>query len=269
MTIGVIITTYNNPAWLEKTLWGYASQDRPADEIIIADDGSGVETEELVKRYAAMLPIKHIWHEDKGFRKTLILNKALLAAESDYIVMTDHDCIPRRDFLAVHEHMARPGTFLSGGYFRLPMETSRAIGRDDVESQRAFNLGWLRSHGLKYSFKTTKLIRNAAFSRFMNAATPTRATWNGMNSSTWRTLLLDAGGFDERMQYGGLDRELGERLVNAGIKTRQIRYSAIVLHLDHSRPYKRRDIWERNLAIRKETKHLRRTRTPYGIDMLE
>lgn len=38
-TIGVIISTYNNPAWLEKTLWGYLCQDRMADEIIIADDG--------------------------------------------------------------------------------------------------------------------------------------------------------------------------------------------------------------------------------------
>ena len=269
MTIGVIITTYNNPAWLEKTLWGYACQDRPADEIIIADDGSGPETEALIKQYTDVLPIKHIWHEDKGFRKTLILNKALLAAESDYIVMTDHDCIPRRDFLAVHERMAQPNTFLSGGYFRLPMDTSKAIKREDVESQRAFDLSWLHSHGVKRNFKMTKLVRNAAFRRFMNAITPTRATWNGMNSSTWRLLILEAGGFDERMQYGGLDRELGERLVNAGIKTRQIRYSAIVLHLDHARPYKRKDVWERNLAIRKETKELKRTKTPYGINLLK
>lgn len=34
ITIGVIISTYNNPAWLEKTLWGYLCQDRMADEII-------------------------------------------------------------------------------------------------------------------------------------------------------------------------------------------------------------------------------------------
>ena len=50
MTIGVIISTYNNPAWLEKTLWGYLCQDRMADEIIIADDGSGEETRMLIER---------------------------------------------------------------------------------------------------------------------------------------------------------------------------------------------------------------------------
>lgn len=41
MTIGVIISTYNNPKWLEKTLWGYEMQTRRADEIVVADDGSG------------------------------------------------------------------------------------------------------------------------------------------------------------------------------------------------------------------------------------
>ena len=35
-SIGVIISTYNNPAWLEKVLWGYLFQTHPADEIVIA-----------------------------------------------------------------------------------------------------------------------------------------------------------------------------------------------------------------------------------------
>lgn len=70
-TIGVIISTYNNPKWLEKTLWGYMCQSRPADEIIVADDGSGPETKALIEAYMGKLPLSHVWHEDKGFRKTL------------------------------------------------------------------------------------------------------------------------------------------------------------------------------------------------------
>lgn len=77
MTIGVIISTYNNPAWLEKTLWGYLCQDRMADEIIIADDGSGEETRMLIERYKKLLPIKHVWHEDDGFRKQLFSTRLL------------------------------------------------------------------------------------------------------------------------------------------------------------------------------------------------
>ena len=66
MTIGVIISTYNNPRWLEKTLWGYMAQTRKADEIIIADDGSKDDTRQLIERYSQFLPIKYVWHEDKG-----------------------------------------------------------------------------------------------------------------------------------------------------------------------------------------------------------
>lgn len=52
MKIGVIISTYNNPAWLEKTLWGYMCQKRMADEIIIADDGSTSETRKLINTFS-------------------------------------------------------------------------------------------------------------------------------------------------------------------------------------------------------------------------
>ena len=60
MTIGIIISTYNNPKWLEKTLWSYQAQQRPADEIIIADDGSKPETRNMVMRYEDKLPIKYV-----------------------------------------------------------------------------------------------------------------------------------------------------------------------------------------------------------------
>ena len=68
------------------------------------------------------------------------------------------------------------------------------------------------------------------------------------------------------MKYGGEDRELGERLTNAGIKSKQIRYSAIVLHLDHKRPYVNDADWQLNNDIRKQTKCSRKTSTEYGIN---
>ena len=56
------------------------------------------------------------------------------------------------------------------------------------------------------------------------------------------------------MQYGGLDREVGERLFNYGILGKQIRYSAICLHLDHKRSYTSPETWEKNNAIRNYNK---------------
>ncbi len=266
MTIGVIISTYNNPRWLEKTLWGYCYQQRMAEEIIIADDGSTEETRQLIATFADRLPLQHVWHEDHGFRKTIILNKALQKATADYLVFTDQDCVPRSDFLATHERMARRGYLLSGGYYKLTMPVSKLIAEDDIRSGRVFTLRWLTDKGQPRTWKSTKLIQKRWFAQLMNTITPTHATWNGMNASGWRTDLLAVNGFDERMQYGGEDRELGERLMNMGIRTRQIRYSAIVLHLDHNRPYVNEAAWQLNNQIRKETKRLHRVITPYGIN---
>jgi hypothetical protein len=52
------------------------------------------------------------------------------------------------------------------------------------------------------------------------------------------------------MQYGGADRELGERLANRGIEGVQIRNRAVVLHLDHKRGYKTPETMKKNRAIR-------------------
>ena len=267
-SIGVIISTYNNPAWLEKCLWGYLYQTRPADEIIIADDGSTDDTRRLIDSFKGRLPIRHVWHEDEGFRKSRILNSALMAATADYLIFTDQDCVPRRDFVATHAAYARRGYFLSGGYFKLPMSISRALTQADVQSGNAFSLSWLKARHLPCSFKCSKLVKNPSFGRLMNAITTAKATWNGCNASGWRTDLLAVNGFNEVMQYGGQDREFGERLVTMGNRSRQIRYSAIVVHLDHKRPYKTRESMKKNRQIRRETRRNHLVETPNGIRQL-
>ena len=45
-SIGIVISTYNNPEWLEKTLWGYTLQTHNTFELILADDGSSEDTRE-------------------------------------------------------------------------------------------------------------------------------------------------------------------------------------------------------------------------------
>jgi glycosyltransferase involved in cell wall biosynthesis len=267
---GVIISTYNNPQWLEKTLWGYLNQTCPDFELIIADDGSRIETKELIEYYKnKYFPhLKHIWHEDKGFRKTRILNQAVLTAASEYLIFADQDCIPRNDFVETHIRYAQNGYMLSGGCFRLPMSISLNITKEDVDSQNIFNISELKKRYLKNSWNNTKLIRSTSFASFMNFITPTKATWNGGNSSTWRENIIAVNGFNEDMRYGGEDREFGERLFNLGIKSKQIRYSAICLHLDHARPYKQPELIEQNKQIRRKVRKNKIIQTPHGIIQL-
>lgn len=268
MQISVIFTTYNSPAWLEKVLWGYKCQEYKDFEVVVADDGSTSETAEIIKKMQSIVhfPIKHIRQEDDGFRKCEILNKAIVASEGDYLVFSDGDCVPRKDFLTAHEKNRKENHFLSGGYFKLPMSISKAIQPDDISSERFVNLDWLRQQGLGKSFKNSKLVLKGVGVKVMNALTPTNASWNGHNSSGWKKDVLAVNGFDERMRYGAQDREFGERLMNNGIKGIQIRYSAITMHLDHSRGYKNQKDIDFNKNIRSETKSQKTTRTPYGIE---
>jgi len=267
MKVSVIISTYNSPEWLEKVLWGYECQTYKNFEIIVADDGSDNATRSLVEKFEtqAKLNIIHVWHEDRGFQKSEILNKAIQAATTDYLIFSDGDCIPRNDFVQVHAMKAAPGYFLSGGYFMLSMETSKAITRRDIQNGNAFDVQWLKDHGLARTYKTLKLTSKGNLERFLNFVTPTKATWNGHNSSGWKKDILDVNGFNEQMQYGGQDRELGERLINKGIRGKQIRYSAVCVHLDHKRGYKTSESIQKNKSIRKETRELKKTWTEFGI----
>ena len=266
MKASVIMSTYNAEEWLEKVIWGFSVQTETDFEIIIADDGSGPKTKELLDKLRTQIniPLVHVWQEDRGFQKSQILNKAILASNSDYLIFTDGDCIPRHDFVEVHLKYRQEGFFLSGGYFKLPMDISKAITKENIVKQDCFNVAWLTNMGLKAG--TLKLSAQGIASKILNFITPTNASWNGHNASGWKKDLIAINGFNQEMQYGGQDRELGERLFNKGLKSKQIRYSAVCVHLDHARGYVNKETWQKNYNIRKNTRVNKVVRTPIGID---
>ncbi|GIZ08729.1 glycosyltransferase family 2 protein [Flavobacterium sp. UMI-01] len=265
--ISVVISTYNSPEWLKKVIWGYNTQTYRNFEMVIADDGSRQETIDLIEamKKEVFYPIIHVWHEDNGFQKSQILNKAILACTTDYIMMSDGDCIPRPDFVEQHIKYREEGYFLSGGYHKLPMELSQKITKEDIYADLCFDVAWLKKNGMKASFKNNKIDAKGLKSSLLNWITPTTPSWNGHNASGWKKDILAVNGFDERMQYGGQDRELGERLVNYGIKPKQIRYSTVCLHLDHPRGYATPESINKNKNIRKETKSENKKWTDFGI----
>lgn len=270
MKVSVIISTYNKEEWLKKVLTGFLAQTEKDFEIVIADDGSSPETKAAIDGFQGKFkhPVVHVWQPDNGFQKPKILNRAILKSSADYLIFTDGDCIPRQDFIATHIELRKPGFFLSGGYLKLPMVVSEAISPEDIARQNCFHLDWLHAKGLPKSTRNNKLVAKGFWASFMNNVTPTRATWNGHNASGWKKDLLDVNGFNQDMAYGGEDRELGERLFQNGVKSRQIRYSAIVVHLDHERAYSTSEAWKKNNAIRKFNRKNKVKRIENGIDTL-
>jgi glycosyltransferase involved in cell wall biosynthesis len=266
--VSIIISTYNAPDWLERTLWGFECQSTEGFEIVIADDGSGQETAQLIERFGSSqkFRIRHVRHDDYGFRKWKIVNRAIAEASGDYLIFTDGDCIPHPDLVATHRRLAEDGRYLSGGYLKLPMQTSRAIGEADIRSGHAFTAGWLRRHGFGFSLKWLKLVIPGTFlAPVLNFLTPAKRTFNGNNSSCFRKDALAVNGFDERILYGGGDREFGYRLEHAGILPKMIRYSTLCLHLDHPRGYKSAEVRAKNLALIEATRESRAVWTAHGI----
>lgn len=268
MKTSVIISTYNSPAWLEKTLWGFFCQSRQDFEIIVADDGSRPETLERLRDIArrSPVPLAHVWQPDDGFQKCRILNKAIAVARGERILVTDGDCIPRRDFVDVHTRLADPGSFLTGAYFKLPKSVADAIAEDDVKRQDAFHARWLMAHGLGFTSKLLKLVVRPPWDEWLNRWTPARPTWNGHGASCLRAQAVQVNGFNEEMQYGGLDVEFGLRLNHAGVRTRHVRYSTITLHLHHGHGYVTPGMRERSAVIKENTRHSGIARAERGLD---
>ena len=267
LKISVIVSTYNAEEWLEKVLIGYSNQTYNDFELIVADDGSRPSTKNLIDSFIAdyPVPLRHIWHEDLGYRRQEILNVAIVEAANGYIIMTDGDCIPRKDFVEVHAQQAEKGKFLSGGYCKLPMKTSKLISKNDILSQNCFDVKWLNNiEKLDFS-NTLKLGSDGFKAKFLDIISPTTPSFNNCNSSGYKEDMIAINGYDERMKYGGPDREFGERLENYGVKGKQIRHKAIVLHLDHARGYKTPESLAANLAIRKEVRRNKIKWTPFGI----
>ncbi len=268
MRVAVLISTFNQPVHLRRTLRGYLYQQRPPDELLIGDDGSEAETAEVIREFGALakFPVRHFRHEHNGWQKHSIFNRALATTTCDYIIFTDGDCIPRPDYVAAHLRCARPNTFLSGGDYRLPENVTQAITNADIDNGSVFKTERLRELGLPPSSKTIKLTVGPTLGRFLDALNVSTARWGGSNSSTWRAGLLAVNGMDERFNSPGKDDvEMGLRLLNLGYRSKHVRHQAVCLHLYHGKGYWLHDQMDKNFQLLNDTRTTGRSATPHGI----
>ena len=253
----VIVATYDQPLWLDLSLRAWARQRLRPDFILVADDGSGPETAEVVRRWGA----QHVRRERDGgrFGKCPAVNGAIRRARElgcEFALFTDGDCLPAAGLLARHAEVAGRGRFAAGGVVRLSPEASAALSAEAVDAG-AFE-GARGGDKRRYALP-------AAMGRLIELASPRRTPWKGGNSSAFLEDVLRVNGYDERFGWGSEDKELGERLTNAGIRGYSIRYTAPVFHLWHDRPYVDPSVIATNRALLAETRRTHSTWTPSGI----
>jgi glycosyltransferase involved in cell wall biosynthesis len=264
MSTTVIVTTYNSPESLRKTLLGLSVQTHSDFETIVADDGSGPQTELILRKRAfRSLNIRHLWQPDRGWRKPRLLNWAIAECESDYIIFIDGDVIPRADFVASHLRERRPHTYLSASRVHIPEDLHPRFADEDILTNRVFNVHELAR--LDSTLLKQRRRLHPVSPTVMNLLTYRPRCLVGCNASAWREDLLAVNGYDEDFCYGSEDRELGVRLSNLGCRSRWLKYSLVILHLEHPTHFDHEQL-RRNRQKLKDSRRTRRTRVEPGVD---
>jgi glycosyltransferase involved in cell wall biosynthesis len=256
MKISLIISTYEQPAALAKVIQGYRRQTRPPDEIFITDDGSGPETRALIEKWSkeSPVPVHHVWHEHDGFRKVILLNRAVAAAKGDYLVFTDGDCVPHPDYIADHERLAESGFWVQGrrAYIKEPFVP-------EFDPDRTSIYGWMLLGRMSGLGKAIRLPMPIVFRNREQRGII------GCNMAYWRDDVLAVNGFDESFLGRGIgpDSDLGTRVYNLGRCRKFVYGRAIVFHLDH--PVMPRDNLEAKKVWLAETIRSGRVRCERGV----
>ncbi|MDX9715218.1 MAG: glycosyltransferase family 2 protein [Dissulfurispiraceae bacterium] len=260
MKVSVIISTYNRPHYLKKVISGYLRQTRLPDEIVIADDGSTQETAEMIRNISATSPvaIKHVWHEDKGFRAASIRNRAAAESEGDYLIFCDDDSMPTKYLVKDHVEHREKGFLIQGHRVLLGPSISNSL---TVQSMPGF------FQLLKLSLKNeASNITNCLRLPFplVRVSQKLRGI-RSCNMSLYKSDFISVNGFNEDFEgWGKEDSELVVRLYKLGIKRLDIKFRCACYHLFHEH-YDRANL-EKNTALLKKAEESSRYYCNNGVD---
>lgn len=261
MKSSLIISTYNWPEALNLCLLSVFKQTCLPDEIIIADDGSGSETGDLIKEFQSKskIPLKHVWHPDEGFQLAAIRNKAIAAASFDYIIQIDGDLILHSDFIKDHLRLATKGKFVSGSRLLLPEDFSMKLlqGKTLPSDRSLLVMGNNRLNG----------VRIPLLSKLLSSIYKRNKPYyvKGCNMAFWRNDLLAVNGYNEEISgWGKEDSEIAIRLINYGVNRLFLKFGGICYHLFH--PEASRSKESQNDLILSETLNMRKVRCEKGLD---
>ncbi len=248
--ISVLLATYNWPEALSLCLQALREQTNKNFEIIICDDGSKDETRTLISEFQKdfPVPLKHLWQEDDGFRKTLILNEGIKSANGEYLVFLDGDCIPQIDFIAQHLKLSEKNHLVTG---------SRILSSQQLTTDLCSNGHWshkkLRSNALTWGLKGLLNKWLPLFIKLPNVSGRLykKFEWRrikGCNMACWKSDAEAIGGFDESLLgWGHEDADFIFRLQKNGVIRKSGAWATEVIHLWHKMADKKTA--EKNAAI--------------------
>jgi glycosyltransferase involved in cell wall biosynthesis len=234
--ISVIVATYNRADALAAVLRSLADQSDQDFEVVVADDGSDADTAHVIRELSAQLPVpvRHVWHEDRGFRLAEIRNRAIRVSEGSYCIFLDGDCLARPHFIATHRVLAQRGWFVTGNRILLSAAFTQHVLRDRIDVHL---WGARRLVGCRLLGHVNRVapmlglplgpLRRLGAARWRGA--------RGSNMAFWREDLERVDGFDAAFRgWGREDSDIFVRMIRNGVRRKDGRFATGVLHLWHS-----------------------------------
>lgn len=230
MRASVIISLYKNLPFIDLILQSLALQSETRFEVIIAEDDDAPETLDFLAKHREKysFPILHCSQENLGFRKNAILNKAVVKANAEYLILIDGDCVLHPKFVEEHLKAAKPNQTLIGRRLML----SESLTHLALKQNSIAVFTWLNF----ISHKCQK-IDCAVYLPFLNSKRK-EGIW-GCNWSVNKSQILAINGFDEDYTKAGVgeDTDIEWRLRENGSSFKSVKFKAIQYHLHHKVHY--------------------------------
>ena len=246
MKASLIISIYNNITFLKAILDSLRYQTEKDFEIVISEDGENTTVKEFINQYVFLQPWQHLNQKDEGWRKNQALNNAIRAANTDWLIFIDGDCVLHPRFIEMHLRYASENSILAGKRVKLDEVISAGIL---TQNNRILGLQKQMLSKLIFGKGDIKFIEEGIYISPDSwlGFIPRLRTNNklvGSNMSFSKKAIYAINGFDEDyiLPAVGEDYDLTWRFDAAGFIHVSVRNLAVQYHLFHKENWVNQDV---------------------------
>lgn len=236
--VTLFMAFYNNVEFFHKVFASIEVQTFKNFEVMICDDGSKQEAVEALQEIYknSSVPVRHIWHSDRGFYKNEALNRGVLQARSEYFIFIDADCVLHPDFILDHWNNKVPGHTLAGRRVNMTPWVSKKLNLEKIKNGYLeknwwwlfVTMFWMKDNNSTKGFRITHPFWYKRLNKKPRGIV-------GSNFSVFKKDLIQVNGFDMSYHRPGIgeDSDIDFRLSGIGVTPLSMCFQGVQYHLYH------------------------------------